>query len=82
MTSAMAATMARLCYASDVRPVELKQMAQEAPGAHPERIGVKGRAEGATSRRFDELSKHGGAKRRRWRSSGDCGGQNEQSTRC
>jgi hypothetical protein len=36
-TSAMAATTARLCYAGDVRPVKLKQMAQEAPAAHPKR---------------------------------------------
>ena len=40
----MAAMMARLRYAGDMRLVELKQMAQEAPGAHPERVGVKGRA--------------------------------------
>ena len=82
MTPAMAATMVRLRYAGDRRPVEIQQTAREAPEAHPERVGVKGRAEGATARWFDELSKHGGAKHRRWRSFGDCGGQNEQSTRC
>ena len=36
MTPAMAATTARLRYADDVRPVELKQIAMEGSAAHPE----------------------------------------------
>ena len=36
MTPAMAATMARLRYAGDVRLLELKQIAWEGSAAHPE----------------------------------------------
>jgi len=36
MTPAMAATTARLRYAGDMRPVELKQIAWEGSAAHPE----------------------------------------------
>ena len=35
----------------------------------------------ATLKQVDDLSNHGEAKRRRWRCSGDCGGQNYQATR-
>ena len=50
--------------------------AQEAPVAHPELDGAKNEAGEATVKQVDDPSNHGGAKRRRWRCSGDCGGQN------
>jgi len=58
---AMADTVAWLCYADDMRLVELKQMAQEAPGAHPECVGGKGRAGGAIVRQGGVQGNHGGA---------------------
>ena len=53
--------MERLCYASKTRPVELKQMAQEDSGAHPDHTGVDGRTGGSTERRVDVHSTYGGA---------------------
>ena len=73
----MAATTALLHYAGDGRPVKLKRMAQEAPAAHPERVEARSEVGEATERRDDD---HGGAKRRRRWCTGDCSGQNEQST--
>ena len=67
----MADAVARQCYASGVRPVELKQGIQEAPEAHPERVE-------ATQRRDNDHGDHGGAKRRRRWCTGDCSDQNEQ----
>ena len=74
----MAATTARLRYAGDKRPVMVKQTTREEPGAHPDHVGVKDRAEGATTRWFDDQREHGGAKRRRRWCTGDCSDQNEQ----
>ena len=58
----MAATTARLRYASDVRPVKLKQMAQEALVAHPERVEARNEVGEAMERRDDDHGDHGGAK--------------------
>ena len=58
MTTAMADTVARLRYAGDMRLVELKQIAREGLAAHPERVGVDGRAGGATVRRVGVHSNH------------------------
>ena len=77
---AMADATAWRRYAGNRRPVAVKQRVQEASVAHPERVGVKDRAKGATKRWFDDQSKHGGAKHRRWWRSSDCGGQNNQAT--
>ena len=54
--------MARQCYASGVRPVELKQGIQEAPVAHPERVEARSKVGEATERRDDDHGDHGGAK--------------------
>ena len=53
--------MARQLYAGDVKPVELKQRIQEAPVAHPERVGAKSETGEATVTRVDDHSDHGGA---------------------
>ena len=45
--------MARQRYASDVKPVELKQRIQEAPVAHPERVEARSEVGEATERRDD-----------------------------
>ena len=60
-TLAMAATTARLRYASDRRPVAVKQTTREEPGAHPKHVEGVGRASGTTERRVDGHSDHGGA---------------------
>ena len=57
----MADTVERLCYTSETRLVEHKQMAQEDSGAHHEHIGVNGRTGGATENWVDDHSSHGGA---------------------
>ena len=54
--------MARQRYAGDVKPVELKQMIQEAPVAHPERVEARSEVGEATERRDDDHGDHGGAK--------------------
>ena len=79
-TAAMADTTARPCYVGDTSAVVIKQRTQEASGAHPERVGAKDRAGGATVRGFDDQREHGGAKHRRRWCTGDCSGQNEQPT--
>ena len=57
----MADTTTRRCYAGDRRPVTLKQMTREEPGAHPDHIEGDGRAGGTTERWVDGHSDHGGA---------------------
>ena len=57
----MAATTARQHYASDRRPVTVKQTTQEELGAHPDHVEGDGRAGGTTERRVDGHSDHGGA---------------------
>jgi len=57
----MADTAEWLRYASETRLVELKQMAQEDSGAHPEHTGVEGRAGGSTETLVVGHSSHGGA---------------------
>ena len=54
--------MARQRYASDVKPVELKQRIQEAPVAHPERVEARSEVGEATERRDDDHGDHGGAR--------------------
>ena len=49
-------------YASNVKPVELKQRIQEAPVAHPERVEARSEVGEATERRDDDHCDHGGAK--------------------
>ena len=56
----MAGTVARLCYASNKRPIAIKQRVQEASVAHPERVGAKSEVGGATVTRVDAHSGHGG----------------------
>ena len=58
----MAATMARLRYAGDMRLVKLKQMAQEASTAHPKRDWVEHKSGGATERCDDDHGDHVRAK--------------------
>ena len=57
----MADTAEWLRYASETRLVELKQMAQEDSGAHPEHTGVQGRAGGSMETLVVGHSSHGGA---------------------
>ena len=57
----MADATARWCYASDRRLVAVKQRVQEAPVAHPERVGAKSETREATSTRVDDHSYHSGA---------------------
>ena len=54
--------MARQRYASDVKPVELKQRIQKTPVAHPERVEASSEVREATERRDDDHGDHGGAK--------------------
>ena len=61
MTSAMAATTARLRYVGDSRLVVVKQTTREELGAHPEHVDGDGRTRGTTKRRVDGHSDHGGA---------------------
>ena len=56
----MADTTTRRCYAGDRRPVTLKQMTREEPGAHPNHVEGDGRAGGTMERWFDGHSDHGG----------------------
>ena len=58
----MADATARWCYASDRRLVAVKQRVQEAPVAHPERVGAKSETGEATVTRDDVHGDHGGAK--------------------
>ena len=51
----------RLHYASETRPVEIKQSAWEGSAAHPERDGAKSEVGGSTEMLVDEHSGHGGA---------------------
>ena len=53
--------MARQRYAGGVRPVKLKQGIQEAPVAHPERVGARSEVGEATEKRDDDHGDHGGA---------------------
>ena len=53
--------MARQRYASDRRTVAIKQIAQEASVAYPERVEAKNKTRGATVTRFDGDSDHGRA---------------------
>ena len=76
----MADAVARRRYAGDYRLVAVKQRTQEASGAHPERVGAKDRAGGATAWGFDDQREHDGAKRHRRWCTDDCSGQNEQPT--
>ena len=57
----MAATTARLCYAGETRPVAVKQNAWEESGAHPKYTRAEIRTGGATVKRVDDHSSHGGA---------------------
>ena len=57
----MADRTVRLHYASETRPVAVKQMAQEDSGAHPDHTRVDGRTGGTTERRVDVHSTYGGA---------------------
>ena len=57
----MADATAWRCYASDRRLVAVKQRVQEAPVAHPERVGAKSETEEATATRVDDHSDHSGA---------------------
>ena len=56
----MAATTAWLCYASEMRPVVVKQNAWEVSGAHPEHARAERWTGGATEKRVDDHSTHGG----------------------
>ena len=58
----MADAAARQCYASDMKPVELKQRIQEAPVAHPEHVEARSEVGEATERCDDDHGDHGGAK--------------------
>ena len=62
MASAMADATAWRCYAGDRRLVAVKQRVQEAPVAHPERVGAKSETRGATTTRVDVHGDHGGAR--------------------
>ena len=57
----MADAVAQRHYASNRRPVAVKQTTREEPGAHPEHVEGDGRAGGTTDRRVDGHSDHGGA---------------------
>ena len=57
----MADATARRCYARDRRLVAVKQRVQEAPVAHPERVGAKSETGEATAAWVDDHSDHGGA---------------------
>ena len=57
----MAATTARLRYADETRPIEIKQNAWEESGAHPKHIRAERGTEGAMEKRVDDHSSHGGA---------------------
>ena len=52
---------ARWCYASESRPVEIKQKAREGLAAHHDHVGAKNETGEATVTRFDGDSDHGGA---------------------
>ena len=56
----MADATARRRYAGDRRPVTVKQMTREEPGAHPDHVKGDGRAGGTTERRVDGHSDPGG----------------------
>ena len=58
----MAAMTAWQHYASNKRPVTVKQMTREEPGAHPDHVEGDGRAGGTTERRVDGHSDHGRAR--------------------
>ena len=58
----MADATARRRYAGDRRPVTVKQMTREEPGAHPDHVEGDGRAGGTTKRWVDGHSDHGGAR--------------------
>ena len=53
--------MARLRYASDVRPVAVKLSAWKGSVAHPERDGAKSKVGGSTEIVVDGHRDHGGA---------------------
>ena len=57
----MADTVARQRYASETRPVTVKQRVQEASVAHPDRVEATGDTGEATVTRFDGDRDHGGA---------------------
>ena len=57
----MADATARRRYTGDRSPVAIKQRVQEAPVAHPERVGAKSETGEATVTRVDDHSGHGGA---------------------
>ena len=62
MTPSMADATARRRYAGDRRPITVKQMTREEPGAHPDHVEGDGRAGGTTERRVDGHSDHGRAR--------------------
>ena len=53
--------MARRRYASETRPITVKQRVQEASVAHPNRVEATGETGEATGTRFDGDRDHGGA---------------------
>ena len=57
----MVATTARQRYADDRRPVTVKQMTWEEPGAHPDHVEGDGQAGGTTERWVDIHGGHGEA---------------------
>ena len=66
--------MPRQRYASETRPVEIKQKAQKGSAAHPGRDEAKNETGGTTVMRVDGDSAHGGED-----FVGDCSGQNDQA---
>ena len=56
----MADVVPRQRYASETRPVEIKQKAQKGSAAHPERDEAKNETGGTTVTRVDGDSAHGG----------------------
>ena len=54
----MADAVARLRYAGDAKPVELKQRIQEIPVAHPKRVEARSEVGEATETRFDGHRDH------------------------
>ena len=61
MTPAMAATTARLQHVGERRLVVVKHKAWEVLGAHPKHARAKRWIGGATEKRVDDHSRHGGA---------------------
>ena len=56
----MVDTVARRLYAGKMKPEEVKQTTREEPEAHPEHAGAENKTGGATRKRVDVHSSHGG----------------------